>query len=319
MAGKDPVSSDTVQKKQIEKAVKALFAFDAKISAKPGANKAMDLLEDDADDLEQDPKDRKLFWLMVSTKKMPETIKIKPVKIPIVNSFTSESAEVCLFTKDPQKDFKALLQEKGVSVDKVIGVSKLKANYHSYEAKRKLCDSYDLFLSDDRIVSLLPPLIGKAFFAKKKHPVPVDLTAKDLAAEIESARAATYLHLNKGLCNAIKIGTTQQSVAQVVDNIYFSIDRIVDKVPSKWSNVQSILLKLSDSVSLPLYNSLPEVDAEVEMTESKDEVAKKSSPKKASKSPKAAEKKPGQKVMKAETPAVLKTVKGGKVVKKKSQ
>ncbi|KAJ3026945.1 UNVERIFIED_CONTAM: hypothetical protein HDU68_004792 [Siphonaria sp. JEL0065] len=261
--------SSKVTRAQIEKAVKALTAFNAKKEAAKPASKKADLLANDDDDEENledaDPVSGKFFWLIVSTKKMPSSIKIKPVKIPIMHSITAKNAEVCLFTKDPQKDYKDLLEEKGIKIEKVIGVSKLKANYHSYEAKRQLCDSFDMFLTDDRIVSLLPPLLGKTFFARKRHPVPVNLKAKNVATEIEKAISGTYLHLNKGLCNSVKIGTTNQSETKVVDNIYFALETIVARVPGKWPNIQSIHVKLSDSVSLPLYNSLPEPDIEIEV------------------------------------------------------
>ena len=57
----------------------------------------------------------------------------------------------------------------------VLGISKLRNNYKAHEQKRKLCDSYDLFLADNRVIPILPKLIGKTFFSKKKQPVPVDL------------------------------------------------------------------------------------------------------------------------------------------------
>lgn len=44
----------------------------------------------------------------------------------------------------------------------VVGLSKLRTKYESHEAKRQLCDSYDLFLADERIVPSLPKLIGTA-------------------------------------------------------------------------------------------------------------------------------------------------------------
>jgi ribosome biogenesis protein UTP30 len=50
----------------------------------------------------------------------------------------------------------------------VIGLSKLRANYKQYEAKRQLKDSYDLFLADVRILPMLPRLLGKKFFLSKK-------------------------------------------------------------------------------------------------------------------------------------------------------
>ncbi len=47
-------------------------------------------------------------------------------------------------------------------VKKVIGILKPKANYESHEAKRNLCSEYDVFLADDRILWILPKLLGKA-------------------------------------------------------------------------------------------------------------------------------------------------------------
>lgn len=44
----------------------------------------------------------------------------------------------------------------------MIGISKLKGKYEPYEAKRQLCNSYDLFVADDRIVPSLPKLIGES-------------------------------------------------------------------------------------------------------------------------------------------------------------
>ena len=51
---------------------------------------------------------------------------------------------------------------------KVIEVTKLRKIYKSYESRRKLLGSYDMFLADDRITSLLPRLLGKKFFENKK-------------------------------------------------------------------------------------------------------------------------------------------------------
>lgn len=53
-------------------------------------------------------------------------------------------------------------QEKIAGVAKVIGISKLKGKYEPFEAKRQLCNSYDLFVADDRIIPSLPKLIGES-------------------------------------------------------------------------------------------------------------------------------------------------------------
>lgn len=76
-----------------------------------------------------------------------------------------------------------------------------------------------LFLADDRVIPLLPKLLGKAFFNAKKYvrsspttalsltwdstrqPIPVCLTRKDLKGELERAVSSTYFHQNQGTCS----------------------------------------------------------------------------------------------------------------------
>ncbi len=82
------------------------------------------------------------------------------------NALTAARSQVCLFVKDHagegQKEAKKRLQklEKNGGVAKVIGISKLKTKYESFEAKRQLCALYDLFLADDRVLPMMPKLIG---------------------------------------------------------------------------------------------------------------------------------------------------------------
>ncbi|KAJ3046578.1 hypothetical protein HK097_000726 [Rhizophlyctis rosea] len=251
----------SVDATQVSKAAKALLAFAAKQKAEREATNP--LIEGS---------DNEYVILVVATKKMPEKIRVKPVRIPLRHSLLDEKAEVCLISKDPQRTYKDLLAAKGVTrVSKVIGVQKLKAKYKPYEAKRQLVASYDLFLADEKVLAVLPPILGKAFFSKKKHPAPVDMTKNNLLGEIDSAIAATYLHLNKGVCNAIKIGTTGFTADQITENVTTAIQSIVNAIPQKWRNVQSIHLKTTSSVALPLYNSLP--DAPEEEAEAEGEVA----------------------------------------------
>lgn len=44
---------------------------------------------------------------------------------------------------------------------KVIGASKLRTKYESHEAKRALCNAYDLFLADERVLPSLSQLLGE--------------------------------------------------------------------------------------------------------------------------------------------------------------
>lgn len=51
-------------------------------------------------------------------------------------------------------------EERVAGISKVVGLSKLRTKYESHEAKRQLCNSYDLFAADERILPSLPKLLG---------------------------------------------------------------------------------------------------------------------------------------------------------------
>ena len=133
-----------------------------------------------------------VFYLQLALKSMPmQSRKDKPVPLPLPHPmFSPEGAEICLFVKDHKgeghkeaKQMVARFERKG-GVSKVIGLSKLRTKYESFESKRELCKAYDLFLADERVLPSLPKLIGKSFFKKKKQPIPIDLTAKDFPAQV---------------------------------------------------------------------------------------------------------------------------------------
>jgi len=125
---------------------------------------------------------------------------------------------VCLITKDPQREYKDLLEVKNVKfISRVVGLEKLKGKFKGFDARRLLLRENGLFLADDRVLPLLPKLLGKEWFKAKKcvymflfyyiyltlgsrQPIPVSLAKKDLKAELEKAISSTYFHQNQGTC-----------------------------------------------------------------------------------------------------------------------
>ena len=67
-------------------------------------------------------------------------------------------------------------------------------------------------VADARVLPILPKLLGKAFFKKKRQPVAVDLTKKDWPAQIRKAASATYMHMGAGTCLSVKVGKSSQSL-----------------------------------------------------------------------------------------------------------
>jgi len=168
--------------------------------------------------------------------------------------------EICLFTADPQRTYKDRLATTPVQgITRVIGIGKLRRKFIPYKDKRALLSSYQFFMADKRITSLLPPLLGGKFFERKKQPVPVNLNLTDanFVKELTQARDSTYLYIKTGPCCAVRVAKASFTQQQVVENILSAIEPIVGHLPKKWQNVQGIFLKTHDSVALPIYNSLP--------------------------------------------------------------
>jgi hypothetical protein len=49
-----------------------------------------------------------------------------------------------------------------------VGIAKLKGKFKAFEARRLLLKENGLFLADDRVIPLLPKLLGSKWFEAKK-------------------------------------------------------------------------------------------------------------------------------------------------------
>merc|ERR1712216_376566 len=198
--------------------------------------------------------------VMMAMKKIPEKDSKKPILIKLDHPiFRDEDTKICLFVKDPQRDVKDMIEKDGITgIEKVMGISKLRDRYKQYEDKRQLCNSFDLFLADDAVVPLLPRLLGKTFFQKKRQPIPVSFrSGEKLAKVLQRARDSTCFYPGWGACSAVKVGRTDFEAHEIVANVERVVSAMVENIPKKWSNVQSIHLKTHDSVALPIFNNLP--------------------------------------------------------------
>lgn len=79
-----------------------------------------------------------------------------------------------------------------------MGIQKLRDDFGQFEARRKLLNSYDIFLCDDRVSLLLPRLLGKPFIKSKRVPVPIRVGKSNLAQQVARARDSTYLFIPSG-------------------------------------------------------------------------------------------------------------------------
>ncbi|KAJ7160877.1 ribosomal protein L1p/L10e family-domain-containing protein [Mycena filopes] len=196
------------------------------------------------------------IWLNVTVKKIASAHSFKPIKISIPHPLVDpRTSAICLITKDPQREYKDLLAERGVKfISRVVGIEKLKGKFKPYEARRMLLKENGMFLADERIVPLLPKLLGTKWFEAKKQPIPVCVTRKDLKAELERAISSTYMNQNQGTCTAIKISTVSHTPAQILENLTAAIPEVIKGIKGGWDNIQSLLLKTNTSAALPVWS-----------------------------------------------------------------
>ncbi|XP_023521630.1 ribosomal L1 domain-containing protein 1-like [Cucurbita pepo subsp. pepo] len=245
--------SSRVRRETAEKAVESLLQWRSSKREKPQLLDQEDFL-----------------YLVVTLKKIPPKGRTNPYKIPLPHPLRSESSELCLIIDDRTKsnltkdDARKKIQSENIPISKVIKLSKLKSDYRPFEAKRKLCDSYDMFFADDRVIPMLPSLLGKHFFKKKKIPVPLNLRHKNWKEQIEKSCSSGLLYLRRGTCSVVKVAKTSMEVEEIVNNVIAAIDGIAEIVPKKWSNVQSFHLKVLESIALPLYQTVPELKMKIE-------------------------------------------------------
>ncbi|KAK0459972.1 ribosomal protein L1p/L10e family-domain-containing protein [Desarmillaria tabescens] len=239
----DELIDSRVSVKQCKRAVDAIHTHQAKKTDKESANELL-------------PGKEQIVWLNVAVKKVAAERKIMPIRIPVVHPIVDpRTSSVCLITKDPQREYKDLLEAKDIKfISRVVGISKLKGKFKPFEARRILLKENGLFLADDRVIPLLPKLLGEKWFNAKKQPIPVTLTRKDLKKELEHAIQSTYMNQNRGTNTAIKIGTMSHTPAQILANLKVALPVIAKRISGGWDNVQALSIKTSSSASLPIWS-----------------------------------------------------------------
>lgn len=244
------------KKNQVKLAVNALLAH----HEKEGVQKKSELFEAN-----------NYLWLVYGLRKIPKT-EIKPRLIPLPNPL-HKSCEVCFISSQPGKVMKTLFEEKGVdNIQKVISLTKLRKEFKTYQLKRQLISSFDVFLCEEKIYHLVMRSLGKACFKRKKEALPVQMRNEDLKKEVDKCIASTLLRLGHGACSAVAVGEiSQHTPKELFENLIHAMRVVGHKMPGGWENIKTIHLKTSNSIALPVYqasplvsNDLPDVPNDVE-------------------------------------------------------
>lgn len=179
-----------------------------------------------------------------------------------------DSCSICLITKDidiMQKGdteksvahFKELLTSQHVScIDKIIPMEEVKTEYKTFEARRKWCSAYDVFLIDSRITNLVSEYLGNCFMQTNKFPFSISLTHGNINNQIDKCLSTTrsYYSCSTPRC-AIKFGCLDQSLDHLVENYRVLIENIDRKLLGGIENVRTISISIPGVPLLPVYAS----------------------------------------------------------------
>ena len=210
---------------QLTQALRALYTYiTRKSSSASSTSSTPQLFEDD-----------QFIYLQLSLKRTPNRSTTKPYPLPLPHPLYTADTELCLITKDPPrvkehptalstttapnaiKQYFSTHPVAGLS--RIVGVTKLRKEYGRFKERRELLALYDLFLADERILPLLPAVLGVKFFDKKKQPIPVDLSHAAKEKAVQAALRSTYMFIPTGSSLQVKIGRSSMSRQQVFDNV----------------------------------------------------------------------------------------------------
>ncbi|KAJ5562344.1 Ribosomal protein L1 [Penicillium sp. DV-2018c] len=252
------------------------------------------LIGDDDSDDEDGATKSEAIWLVLTTKQhVVDKNRLKPGKISIPHSLnTAPSLSICLITADPQRGVKDIIADpsfpQGLSsrIERVIGFSKLKARYQSFETRRQLFSEHDVFLADDRIAMRLVQTLGKIFYKSSKRPIPIRIAEiekvdgkrvkKDpkapnvpsskevknasfaspliVAKEIERTLNCASVQLAPSTTAAVRVGTSKFTLEQLSENIAAVVDGLTEKFVAKgWRNIKALHIKGANTMALPIW------------------------------------------------------------------
>ncbi|KIX05489.1 uncharacterized protein Z518_06361 [Rhinocladiella mackenziei CBS 650.93] len=227
------------------------------------------------------------IWLTLTTKQhIVDQNRLKPSKISVPHSLNKSSdLRICLITTDPQRVVKNIVADPEFPerlksrIDRIIGFTKLKTRYKTFESRRQLLSEHDVFLADDRIINRLPATLGKVFYrGTTKRPIPIKIASSKkiekesrkkptkeegsappvspsvLGKEIEKAIDAVPVSLKPGTLVAVRVGLVAFKPEQLKENITVVVEKLIEKHVAKgWRNVRGIHIKGQSSFAVPIW------------------------------------------------------------------
>lgn len=197
----------------------------------------------------------------------------KPFPLRVPHSIHREDdarSGVCLFCKQSDVKLYRDLYETSASprIAHVMGLETLRSDYADYAARRRLVRTYPIFLADDRIVPMLPAVLGRDCW----HRPPLPIRIQSATAMHRAIYQTTVLAISKGgTCCSVRAGYVDQEPSELVENVVAIVREAQQKLGARKLRMQAVSVKLPDSAALPIWNMLPELNVVAEKKETSSE------------------------------------------------
>lgn len=244
---------------QALQAIKAIQEYSSQKAVKSAESGKVDLFGDD-----------RSIYLDVVMKKYPIHIPaVKFIEVFLPHPFHDpQTASSCIIVRDldkyprrtpdrekSQRLYKQFFDEVQnlTEFTQVLSVSQLLTDYKTYEARRKLCQSFDVIIADKRLKGQITKWLGKEFVLSKKIPFLINVTKnvkRGFQHVFEMSRAILTPNTLKF---SVKIGRLNQPADQLLENLKAITTRLACRMPGKWDNVRSAYVSVPAFLELPVY------------------------------------------------------------------
>jgi len=250
---KGPIGFDFDQALQAVKALQEYFNRQSTNSSNP-----TDLFNDD-----------RAIYLDIVMKKYPRHLPaVTFLEIVLPHPFHDpQTASSCLVVRDldkhPRREqdrdksariYKEFFEEQHFAeFTQVLSASQLLTEYKTFDDRRKLCHTYDLFIADTRLGGNVTKWLGKEFVKTKRLPYLINVTkhAKRNFRRVFKLTRAVLTPCT--LKFKVKLGRVNQPAEHLLANLRAVTKCLAIRMPGKWENVRSAYVSVPAFYELPVY------------------------------------------------------------------
>jgi len=216
----------------------------------------------------------KTVSIQICFHKIPNMINEKPIVCSLPYSLHTSEAnnmpEACLIVKDldkkdrdyekTQRKYQAILEKNKLTdiVKQIMPLKQINLEFRHFEAKRKLCTSFDMFLADKCLYDILNhgSKLGKEFIKRRKMPLFIDISdeKQTLSDKVRQVLDSTLIRLNgKGPMVDVQAFLSDHNVSQAMANIAAIKTALIKHLPAGEANIKAIYLKTTNGIAVPLF------------------------------------------------------------------